>query len=159
MIDLLSNTVSPDGMRCVKIVSDKPLTEARMLRFVPGAALEFAQVKVTPTAALSLFHGEVTYPCRGVLRFQYQVPSTKFQVPDAERERHLVVWRMMPEEGYRVSEIVEILADWYFVKTHRRAGYGFMRKLPAGVEVGTEVEGITLFEAEWALEKCVMVGG
>jgi len=65
----------------------------------------------------------------------------------------------MPGEGYRLSEIVEFLAEWYFVQTRQRAGFAFARKLPRDVESGCEVDGVMLFEAEWALQGCVMVGG
>jgi len=59
-----------------------------------------------------------------------------------------------------MSEIIEFLAGWYFTQTHQRAGFAFVRKMPREVESGEwEVDGLMLFEAEWCLEKCVMVGG
>ena len=78
------------------------------------------------------------------------------------RVRRLAVWRLMEGEGYRVSEIIEFLAEWYFVQTKRRAGYAFVKKLSVNsdqLSVFEDEVGVLVLEAEWCLEKCVMVGG
>lgn len=157
MIQIVANQLSADGMKFVRAVSDREVSEAFMRRCVPGAASEFASVKCYSTAALSLFYGEVTYPVRGVV---------KFQVPGVEnRWRSFAAWRLMDGEGYRVSEVIEILANWFFEQTKRRPVYAFMQKLPNGIEngcdvpLGDDMDGVMLLAADWALEKCVMVGG
>jgi hypothetical protein len=137
-------------MCSVKVVSDHALSEARLLKFAPGASRAHAKVHCYETSALSLFYGEATFPVRGALELHCE---------GWRKARRLAVWRLITGEGYRVSEVVEFLADWYFVQTHRRAGYAFMRHLPAGVENGLDVGDVTLLEAQWALDKCVLVGG
>ncbi len=152
MIEVLVNEVQADGMKRVRVVSSGPLSEAMMMQYVPGAAREFARVKVEPTMALSLFYGEVVYPLREVVDVRAECA--------VGHARRLAVWKLMPEEGYRVSEIVEFLAQWYFEKTHQRPQFAFMKKLPKDVESGEcDVAGVMLIEATWALQGCVMVGG
>ena len=152
MEEVVTNTISVDGMRLVKMISDAEVREARMLRFVPGASMEFAKVHCYPTTALGVFYGEVTYPAREVVDFP-------FAACREGKVRKLAVWRLMPEEGYRLSELVAFVAEWFFVQTKRRPEWAFVRKLPSGVENFVEVEGVMLTEADWALEKCLMVGG
>ena len=152
MIQILVNEISQEGMRRVRVISDRRVSEASMLEYVPGAAQGFAKVKCEDTSALSLFYGEVVYPAR-------EMVVCRAACIDG-RARRLAVWKLVPSEGYRVSEIVEFLAEWYFVQTHVRPQFAFMNKLPAGVESGVwGVEDVVLFEAEWALHGCVMVGG
>ena len=68
MIEVVANQLSADGMKFVRVISDRVVSEAFMQAVVPSVAREFAQVKCYDTAALSLFYGEVTYPLRGVVR-------------------------------------------------------------------------------------------
>lgn len=150
MEEIVHVVLRVDGMCEVKVVSDVPVLERQMLRFVPGAARGLEKVNCYSTSALSLFFGEVTYPAREMAEFRAQ---------GWPRPRRFAVWRLMPEEGYHVSELIEFLADWFFVQTHHRAGYAFMRKLPRTVGNGDQVADCTLLEAEWAPEKCILVGG
>jgi hypothetical protein len=150
MIEVVENKVSAEGMGFMKVISDRAVTEAWMMSLVPGAAREFASVTCYPTAALSLFYGEVTYPMREVVEFKCE---------GWKRPRRLVVWRLMESEGYRMSEIIEFLAEWYFMKTHRQAQYVFVKSLPKGVERFTDVAGLCLLDVDWCLEKTLMVGG
>jgi hypothetical protein len=39
-----------------------------------------------------------------------------------------------------------------------RPQYAFIRKLPRGIESGVEVGNLLLFEAEWMVGKCIVVG-
>jgi len=156
MIKIVANQLSADGMKFVKVVSDREVPEAFMRKFVHGPTLDYAVVKCYPTTALSLFYGEVTFPVRGVVDVKLE---------GMERARRLAVWRLMSQDGFTVSQVIHFLAGWFFTQTHHRPQYAFMRKLPASVESGCEVpqgdgiEDVMLFQAEWALEKCVMVGG
>lgn len=148
MIEVVVNQLSADGMKFVRVISDRVVSEAFMQAVVPSVAREFAQVKCYDTAALSLFYGEVTYPLRGVV----EVHAELWKKP-----RRFAGWRLMP--GERASQAIHYLDEWFFVKTHRRAEYAFMRSLPKGIESGVDVNGLELHEAEWCLEKCVLVGG
>lgn len=151
MEELVYDRVTPDGMCEVKVVSDAAIAEARMMRFFSGPDREHAKVHCYATTALSLFHGEIRFPLRGALALTCE---------GWRKPRHFAAWRLMKEDGLRVSQVIEKLAEWYFVQTHWRGGFAFMKVLPAGVESGKwEVDGVQLFEAEWAPEKCVLVGG
>jgi uncharacterized protein (DUF924 family) len=59
--------------------------------------------------------------------------------------------------------VIGELARWYFEQVKRMPRFVFMRRLPRGVENGTPIafrgDEMMLFEAEWALDDCVMVGG
>jgi hypothetical protein len=167
VIEVVMNQISVDGMKFVKVISDKAVSDAVMLGFVPGAARDLAQVKCYDTAALSLFYGEVNFPVRGVVEIPVGAPLSLRDVPPngerasqfGGRVRRLAAWRMVESEGYRMSEIITFLADWYFVQTHRRPQFVFVKVLPKGVERFQEVDDLCLIDVDWALEKCVMVGG
>jgi hypothetical protein len=150
MIEVVTNQLSADGMKFVKVLSDKVLAEEKMLCFVPGAARDVATVKCYDTAALSLFYGEVTFPVRGVV----EIPTGR-----VGKVRRLAAWRMVESEGYRMSEIIEFLGQWYFVQTKRKPQYAFVKSLPKNIERFTDVDGLTLLDVNWCLEKTVMVGG
>ena len=150
MEQIVVNKLNDDGMVEVKIISDKAVEERRMLVFVPKPVLEFAVVNCYDTSALSMFYGEVKYPARQVV---------EFFLPHWKKPRKLVVWRFIPEEGFRISEVIEHVADWYFVQTHRRPGWAFVWKLPNGIENFTDVDGVTMIEVDWCPKQCVLIGG
>jgi hypothetical protein len=150
MIEVIVNQLSADGMKFVKMISDQRMSEAWVRSIVPGAAREFAQVKCYETSALSLFYGEVSYPLRQMVEIK---PA------EWKRARRFAGWRLMDGEGYRVSEIIEFLGEWYFVQTHQRAQYAFVKSLPKGAERFMELDGLMLLDVEWALDKCVLIGG
>lgn len=154
MEEIVHNRITMDGMREIKVISDQPVTERRMLGLVPGAARGWERVHCYDTSALRLFYGEVIYPAREVVTVHLE---------GMRKPRRFAVWRLVAEEGLRVSEVIEHLAEWFFVQTHHRAGFVFMKALPSGAVSGSmlQVSGcdMALLEAEWALEKCVLVGG
>jgi hypothetical protein len=163
MEEIIYNHVSQDGMCEVKLVSDQPVREARMLRFIPHpqplsrgerGVLDYAKVNCYDTSALSLFYGEIVYPLRGAIEVTCE---------GWPKMRRLAAWRLMHEDGFRVREVIDILAEWYFAKTMRIPEFAFMRKLPAEICPSTTLlsaQGeIHLSQAEWAMDKCVLVGG
>lgn len=152
MEEIVYNRVLSDGMCEVKLVADHELTRARMLRFVTCPCLDYAVVNCYSTAALSLFYGEVTYPLRGALELCCE---------GWIKPKRFGVWRLMKDDGFSVSQIIEWMANWYFVQTHRKPSYAFLKKLPKEAVSGQLLadSDVMLMEAEWALDKCVMVGG
>jgi hypothetical protein len=164
MIEVLLNELSLDGMRRVKVISDHAVREADLRSLVPGASQDFAVVSCQSTAALNVFYGEVTWPCREVIECRVACVD--------ERARRFAVWKMMP--GERMSEVIVCVAEWYFVQTRQRPQFAFVRRMPKGaisgqrlafsgqllaVDEECEDDGVMLFEAEWALNGCVMIGG
>jgi hypothetical protein len=140
MIELLVNEILPDGMRHVKVVSDLPP--------IPFPVRDGGQIHQWTDELLGLHYLEATWPCMEVVHVHLE---------GQPKCRKLVVWKFLP--GERVSEIISYVADWFFVQTHHRPEYAFMRSLPSGVESGTDVDGVMLMQADWALPGCVMVGG
>jgi hypothetical protein len=147
MEQIILNNLTSDGTRHVKLMSDKPVNQARMLQFVPTPALDYAQIKCYDTAALMLFYGEVDYPAREAVDFQCE-GWPKF--------RRLVVWKLMPTDY--VSVCMEEARLYYFHIFMRHPRYAFIRKYPH-IDDLYEANGLMLIEAEWALPGCLMVGG
>jgi hypothetical protein len=149
MIELLVNEVLPDGMRHVKVVSDAPLSASTLTSPQIRESTKFGgSVREWRDEVLGLNYLEAGWACMEVVHVQLE---------GQPKCRKLVVWKFLP--GERVSEIITYVADWFFVQTHHRPEYAFMRSLPSGVESGTEVDGVMLMQADWALPGCVMVGG
>jgi hypothetical protein len=151
MIEVLKVEISPDGMKTIRLMSNRSETDARLLKLVPGAAREWAKIVRESNEMLSLHNITITYPLR-------EMVDVRAACADG-RARRLAVWKLVPEEEYRVREIIGFLVGWYFVQTHRHPEFAFMKKLPAGVEDDLDVCGVALREAEWAMTGCVMVGG
>lgn len=150
MEEIVYRLVSLDGMVSVKLVSDREISPERMMRFVTGPCRDYANVNCYPTSALSLFYGEVTFPLRGAL----ELTAEGWRKP-----KRFAVWKLMKEDGFRVSEVIEFISQWYFVQTKRRPSYAFMKSLPQNAECGMEIDDVMLMQADWALDGCVMVGG
>jgi len=148
MEQIVLNQLMNDGMCQVKLLSDTPVRPARMLRFVPTPALDFAEVNCYDTAALSLFYGEVTWPARD---------AVDIHLPGWPKARRVVVWKIMP--GERMSEAIVAAYLQYSMLFGRMPNFAFTKQLPKTVEHGHEVFGVMLLESDWAIRGCLMVGG
>lgn len=148
MEEIIFNRLTLGGIREVKLISDSAVSEERMMRFVPGPAIDLVKVWCYPTAALSLFYGEASWPAREAVDIQCE-GWPKF--------RRVVVWKLVP--GERVSVGVRSAASRYFELFMRWPRFAFIRHKPAEVENGIEIENVMLMEANWALRGCLMVGG
>ena len=148
MIEMVQNDISEDGMRRVRMVSDQVIDPAS-IEFTPplpkGAGVSS---RAWSDDVLHLHYAEWTWACMGFVDFHFEA-MPKF--------RRLFVWKFLP--GERVSEVIRFVSDWYFMQTHHRPQYAWMKKLPKGIEWGTEVEGCSILEADWALPGCVLIGG
>ena len=148
MEQIVLNQLMNDGMCQVKLLSDTPVRPARMLRFVPTPALDFAEVNCYDTAALCLFYGEVKYPVREVVEMRCE----GWILP-----RQMVVWKLMP--GERMSEELKLACAYYFQHFFRYPTFAFVRNLPRDIGSEVEVGRVLLLQAEWAIPGCLMVGG
>jgi hypothetical protein len=135
-------------MREMKLLSDAPVSDARMMQFIPTPAVEFSKIHCQVTAALSLFYGEAQWPVREAVEIHCE-GWPKF--------RRLVVWKMMNDE--RMSLAMEDVRIYYFQLFMRHPRFAFTKRLPRQVEDGWESNGLMLMQAEWALRGCLMVGG
>lgn len=119
MEQIVLNRLMEDGMREVKLLSDRPVELVRMYRFVATNALDHAEVRVYDTAALSLFYGEARWPARD---------AVDFHLPHWRKFRRLVVWRMLA--GDRVSVSMEEARLFYFQLFMRHPRFAFVRRVP-----------------------------
>lgn len=149
MEEIIQNNLTEDGLRHLKILSDVKVTDECMMRFIPVAAREHAQVRCYDTAALSLFYGEATWPVRGEAVDVHCEGWVKF--------RRVVAWKLMP--GERMSEVISLALVCYSSMFSRYPAYAFVRTLPRSVENGIEVDDVMLLQADWVLPGCVMIGG
>lgn len=148
MDEIIYDRLNWDGMREVKIISDSPVSEGRMLRFVPDPARDLVRVRCYDTAALKVFYGEAIWPAREVVDFHME-GWPKF--------RRFVVWKLTP--GERISQGMECAAERYFYLFLRWPRYAFIRTKPAKVDDFVEVQDVMLLEADWALPGCLALGG
>jgi hypothetical protein len=77
--------------------------------------------------------------------------------------RRLVVWSLegkgADEQRLTVRGALAGAAAEFERVFSGRAQFGFIKKLPRGAEHGMDVGDLTLFEAEWMMERAVAVGG
>jgi len=148
MEKIVLNRLTVEGVRELKLLSDQPVEARRLCRFIPTPALEFAEVRVYDTAALSLFYGEARWAARD---------AVDIQLPGWVKARRLVVWKLTPSE--RVSQAMEEARLYYFQLFMRHPRFAFIRRLPRALDEEWEQNGLMLMECEWALMNCLMVGG
>jgi hypothetical protein len=145
MIEIVVNDVLEDGMRRVRMVSDCEIAPSPLPSPWKG---EGVACRTWSDNLLGLHYAEWTWACRDVVEVHTE---------GMKKCRRLVMWKFLP--GERVSEVITLVAEWYFVQTHRRPQFAWMQKLPKGVEYGLEVDGVMLLEDESVYPGCVMVGG
>ena len=148
MEQIITNSLSMDGMRFVKLISDAPVSREQMMGFVPDPAAAIAKVNCYDTSALSIFYGEATWPVREAVDFHCE-GWPKF--------RRLVVWNL--EKCISVTAALHDAADEFERLFGGRASFAFMKKLPKQVENGVEVGDLSLFQSEWMIEHCIALGG
>jgi hypothetical protein len=96
-----------------------------------------------------IWHFRAEYAYRGVLDIAYTNEKKKF--------RSMVVWNL---DGYTSLKKALLEArDEYKRLFGRCPQYGFLRAMPVKLENGIELDGMTILEASWMLEKSVAVCG
>lgn len=148
MEEILQNKLTEDGIRHLKVISDSPVTEDRMMRFVPMTAREHAQIRCTPAASLNLFYGEASWPVR---------EAVDIQPKEWTRFRRLVVWNLKGCHSIKVA--LYDSAKEYERLFGRRPQYAFIWKMPKQAEHAMQVGDLYLFESDWIPQHCVAVGG
>ena len=112
-----------------------------------------------------VWHYRAVYPYRGILDVACVENDKKF--------RRLVVWSLTPpptppqmrkstefgEGRWTVRQAISEAESYFWSMFRFRPGFVFMRRLPNGVDIGQDVDGMILFDADWMLDRCVAVGG
>jgi hypothetical protein len=164
MEQVITNSLSMDGMRFVKLISDAPVSRERMMGFVAESAVEMAKIRCYDTSALSIFYGEATWPVREAVDFHCE-GWPKF--------RRLVAWNL--EKCASVTAALHDAAGEFERLFGGRARFAFIKNLPKRSSVthvtevrdsgstplplnGVEVGDLNLFQSEWMIERCVAIG-
>lgn len=149
MEEIIENRLTEDGFRELKLMSDVPVKEERVMRFITLAAREHAQIRCYDTTALSLFYGEARWAVRG--------DAVDIHCEGWIRFRRFVAWKILP--GERMSEAISLARCAYVKLFVRCPKYAFTRSLPKSVESCVEVDDVMLLQADWALPGCLLIGG
>ncbi len=137
----LENTVSVDGMRVLHLISnlDISLDDLKSYDLPADANVEIKK-------EVGAFHVRASYPIHGLLRMESDGWPTA---------KNLVVWNYGLCESILMA--IQKAADRYLELFGNVPHYAFIRRLPRGVEDGTQVGDVALLEAEWMIGKCVAV--
>jgi hypothetical protein len=137
----LENTVSADGMRVLHLISNLEISLDDLKSYdLP------ADANVEIKKEVGAFHVRASYPIHGLLRMESDGwPAAK----------HLVVWHFSLCES--ISKAIHKAAERYLELFGDVPQYAFIRRLPRGIDNGTQVGDVVLLEAEWMISKCVAV--
>lgn len=145
--EVILNQVREDGMRTIRVRHEGKL---RLGRYVPAYLTPSAASRHLPQMReIAEFGGgrvtEITYPILGVVMVK---------VGKGWRELFMVhrAW------GTGLRDCIRLGVDAWRAGAKREPGQAFVRRLPAGVESGSELCGCLVFEADWMPEKVVAVG-
>lgn len=148
--DVILNQVREDGMRVIRV---RHVGALRLGRYVPayltrtpsGAARHLPQISLREYLEEGLTVTEIEYPVINVVQVR---------LGTGWRELFMVhrVW------GTGLRDCVRLGVEAWLAGAKRMPGMAFVRRLPAGVESGTELCGCPVFEADWMPEKVVAVG-
>lgn len=148
MEEVVLNTLSEDGIRTVKIVGDAPIDSERWQAAVPQDAREGVKAEAAKDESLGIHTLVMTWPvCEAV----------EFQSPCWPKMRRMLTVKLLA--GQRVSETISAAKISFFLQTGFFPRLVFMRGIPKDAEIGMLVDGVMLFQAEWAPRGCIVLGG
>lgn len=155
MEKLVTNMLTHDALRRVKIIGDSAFDAEfpidalwRHGVYVNEMSVGRLQTTVQTDDALDLFSIDISWPVLGPWEVSYLSPK-KFR-------RFMFVNFDYSE---RVSNCIEICRDQYFIQTHYAPRDAYVRELPKGAELYSDVHDCILQVAEWMPARCVAVGG
>lgn len=123
----------------------------RRLHLMSNAPIEMslpAEATVEQTQEAGVYHLRAEWPFKGALSIEAE------GWPQAKR---MVAWSF--DGCMNVTEALMHASVFYEHTFGRTPQYGFLRRLPSGVEEGRETGPLLVFSAEWMLEGAVVVGG
>jgi len=140
----LENFVDAQCVRRIHLMSNMEFGNEAILRryYAP------VDVVVMKQKEAGVWHYRAEYPFRGVLDI-HASEWVKF--------RRFVAWNL--EGCASVRDAIKQASGEFERLFHFKPKFVFMNKLPHGVEMFQDVDGMMLLEAEWMLERCVAVGG
>jgi hypothetical protein len=154
-VTVLEDLCSPEGVRRLHVMSGTEIDLSLLMWRVPVPAQDMVQVREWEEAQLGVKHAELRWKAREGVRWQIQVDGKMV-------EWHGVLWYIEP--GGRISEAVGDAAGRYWVEFECWPQFGWVRRLPEGVEEGVEVEigsgveAVHVMLADWVPAGFVAVG-
>lgn len=148
MEEIVSNDLTHEGIRRLKVIGDAPINEARYQNLVPVEAVDRAIFLSGNDVFLGLYSLEITFPVYGPWEVFYHGPK-KFR-------RFMFVAYAYAE---RVSDCIELARTEFFARTHFAPRDAYVRDCPKGAEIGMDVHDCILQVADWMPGQCVAVGG
>ena len=140
----LENFVDGQCVRHIHLISNDPL---RLKPLSPKFGLPPNLGEECIMKEAGVWHLRAVYPFRGVVDI-HSSQWVKF--------RRVVAWNL--EGCASVREAIGQASMEFERLFHSKPKFVFMNKLPKGVEMFQDVDGMMLLEAEWMLERCVAVG-
>lgn len=136
-IIVVEDVVSEDCVRRLHVMSNCPIQMDLPVD---------ATVKETEEGGA--YHLRAEWPFRGALSIEAE---------GWPRAKTMVAWSF--DGCINVTEALMHASVFYEQMFGCKPQYGFLRRLPGGVEEGRETGPLLVFSAEWMMEKAVVVGG
>jgi hypothetical protein len=148
MDEVVVNELMHDGMRHLKVISERDDDFERYLKVVPRPACDMHQMVIKPDLALGIFTMDLTWPV-------YEPFDVQVHSPKGFRRLMMVHFSY----GKRVTEVISLAAHLFFAGTGIPSKYAFVRETPRDAEDGIMVHGLSLVLSEIVPAKTVGVGG
>lgn len=143
MIDILVDEVTVEGLRRLRLVSDRAIDAETTLPMVPPAG---AESRTWSDDVLGLHYLEAVWMCREAVGIRCEGWTKK---------KGFVLWKMGP--GERVSAALPLSMALFGDTFKSLPIYAFMKKLPNTVEIGFEVSGVEFHQADWVPAGCLVL--
>lgn len=147
MNKIVANYLGHDGMRTVRIIGDREISQVKYVRMVAPEARTLVVFKPTVDELLDIHSLEMTWPVYGPFDVAIHGPK-KFR-------RFMFI-----NFAYaaRVSDCIALARTEYFARTHFAPSYAFAQSIPEDKE-GELIHDCILLSAEWMPARCVAIGG
>lgn len=147
MDKIVANYLGHDGMRTVRIIGDKEISQVKYVRLVAPEARTLVVFKVGVDELLDIHSLEMTWPIYGPFDVAIYGPM-KFR-------RFMFINFAYAS---RVSDCIALARTEYFARTHFAPKFAFVQNVPEDKD-GELVHDCILLCAEWMPARCVAIGG
>jgi hypothetical protein len=140
----VENVVTRDCRRVIHLMSNGDFEEETLASY--GLLKLGEEAKVNATFESGVHHLRVEWAYQGPLALT---------VEGWKQAKTMVAWSF--EGCMNVTEALMHASNMFVGLFGQKPAYGFVRRLPSGVENGRETGPLMVFEAEWMLERAVAV--
>lgn len=147
MNKVVANFLGHDGMRCVRIIGDKEISQERYQALAGVEARSLVTFKPAVDELLDIHSLEMSWPI-------YEPFEVSIHGPKKFRRLMFVHYSF----ASRVSDCIALARTEYFARTHFSPKFAFVQSVPAGKD-GELVHDCVVLSAEWMPARCVAIGG